>query len=365
MPNQSPERRYVIDAASRILDVWELFASDHEVIGLADVVTRAGLVKSTAFRFLRTLENKGYIERVPDSHGYRKRRRRRIGLLSLTAKLPFVAEVENGIVAEAAKLGIHLTIRHGEFDRARTLSGVDELLGSGVELLLVYNSDEHLSHVIADRCGQLRVPIVAVTFPVPGASLFGVNNYRAGLIGGEGLGREIQHRWRGLLDLVIVLDIPGSSPSQQARITGMREGLHAQTGFEGRVLHLHIDRRQRTAEALMADLLKGEKATKIAVLCYNDATAMGADDAVMAAKRRRQVMILSQGGAEPVRRRIDRKDSAISVAVAHFPERFGSRLVPAVQSILNGHSVASPIYIEPALLTASNCHLYQRLMTAV
>ena len=360
-----PSRRYVIDAAAKVLDVWELFSADHEPIGLADVVARAGLVKSTAFRLLSTLENKGYIERVPDGHGYRKRRRLRIGLLSLTARLPFVAEVEQGILAEATRFGMHLAIRHGEFDRTRTLNGVEELLSSGVELLLVYNSDEHLSHVIADRCSQRRIPIIAITFPVPGATLFGVNNYRAGLTGGEGLGKEIQRRWRGKHDLTVVLDIPGSSPAQQARITGMMEGLQLQTGFEGRVLHLHIDRRQRTSAALMTDLLEGEKAAKIAVLCYNDATAMGADDAVIAANRRRQVMILSQGGAEPVRRRIGRSDSAIAAAVAHFPERFGGRLVPVVQSILSGQQVGSPIYLEPALLTATNCRDYPKLRAAV
>jgi len=363
MPKDSG--RYVIDAAARILDVWELFGHEHETIGLLDVMRELDLVKSTAFRFLRTLENKGYIERVPDGHGYRKCRRRSVGLLSLTSTLPFVAEVEQGIVTEAVKSGLRLSLRHGEFDPAKTLRGVEALLALGVELLLVYNSDEHLSHVIADRCAHRNVPIVAITFPVPGASLFGVNNYRAGLTGGEGLGREIQRRWRGKLDLVVVLDIPGSSPAQQARITGMTEGLHSATGYSGRVLHLHIDRRHRTSEALISDLLQSEKAARIAVLCYNDANAMGADDAAIAAKRQSQVMVLSQGGAEAVRKRIGRADSAIRVAVAHFPERFGFRLIPVVQRILEGQSVASPIYIEPALLTRANCRDYAKLAAAV
>jgi ribose transport system substrate-binding protein len=363
MPNDAG--RYVIEAAARILDVWELFGHERETVGLSNVMKELGMVKSTAFRFLRTLENKGYIERVPDGHGYRKCRRRSVGLLSLTSTLPFVAEVEQGIVAEAARNGMRLSIRHGEFDRTKTLRGVDELLSSGVELLLVYNSDEHLSHVIADRCAQRNVPIVAITFPVPGASLFGVNNYRAGLTGGEGLAREIQGRWRRRIDLAVVLDIPGSSPAQQARITGMMEGLQSVTGYTGRLLHLHIDRRRRTSDALISDLLQSEKAARIAVLCYNDANAMGADDAVIAAKRQAQVIILSQGGTEAVRKRIGRSDSAIRVAVAHFPERFGSRLIPAVQRILEGQPVASPVYIEPALLTRANCHEYSKLVAAV
>ena len=358
--------RYVIDAAARILDVWELFVGERDVIGLSDVVEELGLVKSTAFRFLRTLESKGYIERVAGGHGYRKQRRRRIGLLSLTVTVPFVAEVEQGIVAEARRQGIQLEIGRGEFDPAKTLRAVEDLLASGVELLLAYNSDEHLSHVIADRCAQRKVPIFAITFPVPGAGLFGVNNYRAGLTGGEGLGLEIQRRWRGKIDLVVVLDIPGSSPAQQARITGMLEGLRSQVPFSGRVLHLHIDRRQRTSEALMADLLQSERASmRIAVLCYNDATAMGADDAVAAAQRQRHAMILSQGATEPVRQRIEESRSSIQAAVAHFPERFGLRLIPVVQRVLSGESVVGPVFIQPVLLTRANVRQYSKLAALV
>jgi ABC-type sugar transport system substrate-binding protein len=358
--------RYVVDAAARILDVWQLFSGDREVIGLSEIANELGIVKSSAFRFLRTLETKGYIERGPDGHGYRKRRRHRIGLLSLASTLPFVAEVEQGIVVETRRHGIQLDVRHGEFDPVKTLKGVEELLAGGVELLLAYNADEHLSHVIADRCVQRNVPIFAITFPVPGAGLFGVNNYRAGLTGGNGLGQEIQRRWRGKMDLLVVLDIPGNSPAQQVRITGMLEGLRSQIPFDGRVLHLHIDRRQRTSEALMTDLLQSERACmRIAVLCYNDATAIGADDAVVAAKRQSQAMILSQGATEPVRKRIGQARSAIRVAVAHFPERFGSKLIPVVQRVLSGESVAGPVYIEPALLTSANVRQYSSLAASI
>ena len=116
----------------------------------------------------------------------------------------------------------------------------------------------------------------------------------------------------------------------------------------------------------MADLLKSERAcTHIAVLCYNDATAIGADDAVIAVKRQSEVMVLSQGAIEPVRKRIGQARSAIRVAVAHFPERFGSKLVPAVQRMLSGESVASPVYIEPVLLTSANVRQYPKLAAAV
>jgi hypothetical protein len=40
-------------------------------------------------------------------------------------------------------------------------------------------------------------------------------------------------------------------------------------------------------------------------------------------------------------------------------------LIPAVQRILEGQPVASPVYIEPALLTRANCREYSKLVAAV
>src|SRR5690242_15983146 len=48
---------YLIEAAVKVLDVLELFNS-HETVRLTDVVEELGLIKSSAFRLLYTLEHK-------------------------------------------------------------------------------------------------------------------------------------------------------------------------------------------------------------------------------------------------------------------------------------------------------------------
>src|SRR4051794_2462597 len=103
--------RYLIEAAARALDVLELFSQQDEV-RLADVVEKLGLVKSTAFRLLYTLEAKGFIERSANSRSYRKRMRFRVGMLSVSRQITFVAEVEQGIETEAKRAGLDLIIRH-------------------------------------------------------------------------------------------------------------------------------------------------------------------------------------------------------------------------------------------------------------
>jgi len=347
--------RYFIDAVARALDVLDLFSGNRDGIRLTDVMDELGLVKSTAFRLLYTLEKKGYIEREPGSALYRRRRRRRVGLLSISRSIPFVAEVERGIESEARAAGIDLLIRHHEFVPRESVEGAEELLAGGAEFLVLYNPDEYISHIIADRCAQARVPVLAITFPVPGAILLGVNSYRAGLTGGEGLGEMVVRRWRGSLDWVVKLDIPGNTPAQQARMSGMLEGLRKAIRVpDDRVLHLQADRRGRPAQVLMAEFLRKHTRTKrTAVLCYNDINALGALEAVREAKRTSHVLILSQGGIREVREEIRKPRSPLWGAVAHFPERFGKHLIPVIQRMLRGENVPHTHYTEHALLTRS------------
>jgi ABC-type sugar transport system substrate-binding protein len=350
---------YFVEAAARAVDVLELVAK-HTEVTLADVSRELGMVKSTAFRFLYTLERKGLLERVQGGKAYRRRVRHRIGFMSISASIPFVAEVERGIASECRRADQELVILHHEFESRLAVRAVESLLADGCSLLLCYNPDEHISHVIADRCAEARVPVIAITFPVPGAHLFGINNFRAGIAGGEGLGHHLAKLWKGMIDKVLIIDIPGNSPAQQARITGMLEGLRKHVDFpDSSVLHLQVNRRDVTAEVLMSGFLdRHPKLRRIAVLSYNDVNALGAHTAVEAAHRSAHVQIVSQGGGREVRDCLRRPGNALWGAVAHFPERFGAGLVPIARRILRSEVVPTTIYTGHVLLTRHNVDEY-------
>ena len=350
--------RYLIEAAARALDVLELF-NEREEVRLADVVGKLQLVKSTAFRLLYTLEAKGLIERTANGRGYRKRMRYRIGMLSISSSIPFVNEVDLGIEAEAKRAGLELMVRHHEFDSALLISEAESLLTKGLSLMLCYNPDEHASHVVADRCGSAGVPIIAITFPIPGARLFGVNNYRAGVAGGEGLGEQICRRWSGAVDRVIVLDISGNSPAQRARNTGMIEGLRANVRVpDAKILHVHTGHDEGALQLMRRVLSDCAKDRRIAVLCYNDVNALGALRATEELGRGDQIAILSQGAVAEVRACLRKARSPLWSAVAHFPERFGERLIPHIVRVLRGEATPPTIYTEHVLLTRSNLDRY-------
>jgi ABC-type sugar transport system substrate-binding protein len=97
---------------------------------------------------------------------------------------------------------------------------------------------------------------------------------------------------------------------------------------------------------------------RIAVLCYNDLNALGALRAAEESDRAEHVAILSQGGVSEVRAALRKAHSPMWSAVAHFPEKFGERLVPNIIRMLRGEAVPPTIFTEHVLLTRSNIDRY-------
>jgi ribose transport system substrate-binding protein len=351
---------YLIEAAASVLDVLDLFRSGREQITLTDVVKRTGMVKSTAFRVLYTLEKKGYIERLAGARAYSVRRRHRVGFASISCTIPFAIEINRGIAEAAEKARVDLMVAYNDFDPRKIVRNVEDFLIAGVDLIVEYNTDEHLSHVIADLCSRANVPVVAITFPVPGATTLGINNYRAGLTGGEGIGQHIANTWQSRLDQIVLLDLLGNSPTQQARMTGMLDGVRKFVrADESEIMHLHASRPKANARQLIRSLLNRQQgARRILILSFNDDNALSALRAVEEAGRSKHALILSQGAVTAVRQELRRPGSPLWGAIAHFPERFGAALMPVVTRILRGDRVPNSVPVEHVLLTRSNVGQY-------
>lgn len=67
----STQAHYQVRALERALDILDAFSLRQPELSLSDVALRADLAKSTALRLLAILEDRGYVERSPDTERYR------------------------------------------------------------------------------------------------------------------------------------------------------------------------------------------------------------------------------------------------------------------------------------------------------
>jgi IclR family pca regulon transcriptional regulator len=65
------DSHYFVSALARGLQLLEVFSRQSPCLSLTEIATAAGLDKSTAFRFLYTLEHLGYLRRDPETRLYR------------------------------------------------------------------------------------------------------------------------------------------------------------------------------------------------------------------------------------------------------------------------------------------------------
>ncbi|HSD84466.1 MAG TPA: substrate-binding domain-containing protein, partial [Anaerolineae bacterium] len=199
-------------------------------------------------------------------------------------------------------------------------------------------------------------PDIAVDMPMVGATFFGVDNSRAGYMAGAALGEWRQRAWGGQLDRLIVLEEPRAGALPGSRIQGMLEGVHAIIGevpADQRVT-LNGGNTCEMSEAQMTEALKClPHLHRLAVISFNDDSAMGALAAARQLQRENDVIIVGQGADRRVREELKKADARIVGSTAYQPEQYGEKIIPLALKILRGEPVPPAVYLEHTFIRAA------------
>jgi IclR family transcriptional regulator, acetate operon repressor len=109
------KNRYAVRAAVRVLDILDLLQQSADAVTLADVADATGLPKSSAFRYLATMESRGYVQR--DTAGYHLG----IGFLSSRAEHLEVLAVRARPVLEEVRDRFEETVNLAVLDGTRAV----------------------------------------------------------------------------------------------------------------------------------------------------------------------------------------------------------------------------------------------------
>src|SRR5262245_59418632 len=157
--------------------------------------------KTTAFRLLTTLEERGLVERV-GAHQYRsaikplKRKQYRLGYCGLSSDFSFSRDITESVIRAAADEKIDLITFDNEFSYKLAVKNVELMILEKVELVFEHQGDDRVSTVVSSKFVEAGIPMIAIHIPHPGATYFGPDNYNAGLMGGRYLGRWTKQNWQ-------------------------------------------------------------------------------------------------------------------------------------------------------------------------
>jgi len=347
----------------RACEVLKAFRHLGEELHLTDVMERTTLPKTTTFRLLRTLIHGGLIERVGagvyrNSFGPIAARPFRIGFAS-QGDTEFAREVTRSVETVASRERVQLITLNNRYSAREALRNADLLIRERVDLVLEFQTYERVASVIASKFLAANTPVIAIEVPHPGATYFGADNYKAGLIGGKALGRWARENWNGQVDQLVLISLPIAGSLLELRLAGMVDGMRSElpkiletpmARLNGRGAFEHVLNEMRL-------YLRRRGVRRTLVATVNDVCAMAALHAFAEAGASDQCAVMGQNALREARAELRRPGTRLVGSVAYFPERYGEELIPLALNILQKKQVPSTVFVKHQLLTPRNVNL--------
>jgi ribose transport system substrate-binding protein len=355
----------------RACEVLKSFQSLGEELSLTQVIERTRLPKTTVFRLLRTLIHGGLLERA-NSGIYRNRfgpvteRPFRIGFAA-QGDSEFSRAVMQSMVTAAAREHVHLITVNNRYSAREALRNADILIKERVDLVLEFQTYERVAPVIASKFLEANTPVIAIEIPHPGATYFGANNYKAGLIGGKALGRWAREHWDGKVEQLVLLELPIAGSLLELRLTGLVDGLRAELPGMIQVPVAHLNGRGDFEDVLevVRQYLRRAPARRTLIGTVNDVCALAALRAFEEAGASNRCAVVGQNAISETRNELRRPNTRLVGTVAYFPERYGDEIIPLALSILRKMPVPSTVFVKHQLITPRNVDLIYPLDSPV
>jgi ribose transport system substrate-binding protein len=360
-----PKPVYLVEAVLRACDLLEAFQFEGEPLRLRELVSRTGMNKTTAYRLLSTLEERGLVERI-GAHQYRsairpvKRQKYRLGYCALSSDFSYSRDITESLQRAAADEKIDLVTLDNEFNARQAIRNADLLIREKVDLVLEHQGDEHISPAISARFVDAGIPMIAIHVPHPGATYFGPDNYSSGLMGGRYLGRWVKQNWSGQVDSVILLELTRAGLFARSRLSGTLVGLKEVVPeiHDSGVLFLNGQGQYGPSLEVVRKHVRRCAAGRTLICGINDPSTIGGLRAFEEAGAGANCAGLGHGAAIEARAELRRARTPFIASVGHFPERYGEQLIRLALQILGKKPVAPATFTRPKLIVAANVDHY-------
>ena len=362
MEGRSPRDPYLCQAITRACDVLEAFRENGEQLRLKDIADRAGLSIATAFRIVATLERRGLMSRAGDrlytlNISRPKERRYRFGYAAQSGEFAFSRAVGEGITAAAASANIDLVVVDNQYSAKTAIRNAERFVRERVDLVIEFQTDEHVAPVISAKLIAANIPIVALEIPHPGATYYGANNYQAGEMGGHFLGRWAKQHWNGGVDEVLLLELPIAGALPRSRLTGTLDGIRKTIPLADSQVHW-IDGNGQFGASLDAvrKHLRHSRSRRVLIGGINDPSVLGALRAFEEAGRSETCAAMGQNASIEGRTELRKPSSRFIGSVAYFPERYGQGVIPLCVDLLERKLVPPAVFVNHQLVTQDSVH---------
>ncbi|MCF6093785.1 ribose ABC transporter substrate-binding protein RbsB [Microaerobacter geothermalis] len=267
-----------------------------------------------------------------------------IGLSISTLNNPFFVDLKDGAQKAADELGYKLVVVDAQDDPSKQVADVEDLVQQKVDLILINPTDSAAVVTAVEAANQANIPVITVDRGSDGGEVvthIASDNVAGGVLAGE----FINDKLNGQGKIVELEGIPGTSAARD-RGKGFNEVVGKNSGLEV-VAKQPADFDRAKGLSVMENILQAQPEID-AVFAHNDEMALGALEAIKAAGRQDQIIVVGFDATADAVKAVE--EGTLAATVAQQPKLIGELAVKNGQKVLNGEKVEEFIPVELKLI---------------
>ncbi len=270
---------------------------------------------------------------------------RTIGISISTLNNPFFVDLRDGAKATAGRLKVDLVVLDAQNDAAREANGIDDLIQKKVALVIINPTDSDAIVPTIKKLNAAKIPVVTVDRGANGGEVT-AHIASDNVAGGRMAAEYVAKRLGGKGNVVMLEGIAGTSAARD-RGTGFRDGLKKYPGLKI-IASQTADFDRAKGLQVMENVLQAQKKID-AVFAQNDEMALGAIQAIEAAKRQKEMFVVGFDAIADALTAV--KTGKMAATIAQQPKEMGRLAVEAAVKILNKQPVPKFTPVPLKLIT--------------
>ncbi|MFP4020914.1 MAG: ribose ABC transporter substrate-binding protein RbsB [Halanaerobium sp.] len=266
----------------------------------------------------------------------------KIGLSVSTLNNPFFVDLKDGAESMAEEMDIEISVVDAQDDAASQLSSVEDLLIRDIDVLIINPVDGDAIVSAITAANDAGVPVITVDRGAEGgdvASHIASDNVEGGEMAGEFIAEQLGEEGK----VVELEGIPGTSAARD-RGEGFNNSMDSYSDLEVIARQpAGFDRAE--GMTVMENILQGNSEID-AVFAHNDNMALGAMEAIEAAGREDEIIIVGFDAIDDAVEAVEEGD--LAATIAQKPTLMGEMAVETAVKVANDEEVDefTPVPLE-------------------
>ncbi len=277
-----------------------------------------------------------------------------VALIMKTLNNPFFIEMQKGAEEAAERLSVNLIVQAAEreVDVEKQMQIIENLIQRKVDVICVSPSGSKEIVPAIVKANKANIPVIIVDTRVDAealqeagariAAFIGSDNVEGGRIAGEYIVKKLGGQGK----VAVLEGIPGHETGD-ARLKGFHQAVDHESGIEIVVSQTANWERDQGFNVFQ-NILQSNPEVQALFAC-NDMMALGAIEAIAAARKSGEIIVVGFDAVEDARESIQKGE--MEGSIAQYPSAMGKLAVETAVDIINGQTVSEFISTKIELIT--------------